>query len=91
MKKDANRRGKGETFAARVFSNISSDRAAQRTQLLKPHKTNQLRGSWDAALRGTNDFSLSGNSAEDTFDLRGVIASATRIPYSLRDVKRERK
>lgn len=41
--------------------------------------------------RGTNDFSLSGNSAEDTFDLEFVIAFATGIPYSLRDVKWERK
>lgn len=58
MKKDANRRGKGETRAERlllqqlacVFSNISCDRAAQRTPLPKPHKTKQPRGSGDAAL-----------------------------------------
>lgn len=62
--------------------------------LLRPHKTTvfQRRGAWrDAPLRGTNDFSLSGNSAEDVFDLQGVIASATGIPYSLRDKKQEGK
>lgn len=61
MKKDANRRRKGSMSAERqlllqlacVYSNIGSDRAAQRTRLLKPHKTNQLRGAsnaGDAAL-----------------------------------------
>lgn len=92
MKKEANQRGKGSTCAelhsASPLSDISSDRAAQRTRLLKPHKTNQLKGaSRRRALTGTNDFTVSVNSAEDTFDLQAVIAPATGFPYSLRDVE----
>lgn len=104
MKRDANRKGKGRTRAERllllrlacVYFNISSDRATQRTPLPKNHIKQRRRREREVSgtrrsERGTNDFSLSGNSAEDTFDLRFVIAFATGIPYSLRDEKWGRK
>lgn len=75
-----------------MYFNISSDKATQRRPLLKPHKTKRLRGAGGSggeqrSAGGTNDFSLSGNSAEDTFDMRFVIAFATGILYCLGDVK----
>lgn len=85
MKNDANRRGKGSSCTQPYCWPILALTERPRGPACWNHIKQT---SWEErALTGTNDFTVSGNSAEDTFDLQGVIAPATGFPYSLRDVE----